>query len=114
LPEVRDTCSKFGNFKKEIIGLSYDIPITSIIGDAQSSLIAEAAFEVGDCVITIGTGSFVSVNIGNKPISSDNGLYPLAGFKYNETEIYILHSASSSAGIDIDWAKSIGNFGQKF
>ena len=71
--------------------------------------IAECAFEAGDCVITIGTGSFVSINVGNRPISSDHGLYPLCGFKYNESEIYILHSASSSAGIDIDWAKSIGN-----
>jgi len=71
--------------------------------------IAECAFEIGDCVITIGSGSFVSINIGNKPLSSDNGLYPLCGFNYKENEIYILHSASSSAGIDVDWAKSIGS-----
>ena len=62
----------------------------------------------------MGTGSFISVNIGNKPLSSENGLYPLAGFKYKEKEIYILHSASSSAGIDIDWAKSIGDVNNCF
>lgn len=39
LPEVKDTCSYFGALKKETIGLSYDFPISSMIGDAQSSLI---------------------------------------------------------------------------
>ena len=78
------------------------------IGDSQSSLIAECAFKPGDCVITIGTGSFLSINVGDKPVSSNFGLYPLFGFKNQEKEIYILHSTASSAGIAIDWAKSIG------
>ena len=78
------------------------------IGDSQSSFISECAFDVGDCVITMGTGSFISVNVGAKPISSDNGLYPLVTFKLLEKEMYILHGPISSAGIDIDWAKSIG------
>ena len=56
----------------------------------------------------MGTGSFISVNVGAKPISSENGLYPLVTFKLLEKEMYILHGPISSAGIDIDWAKSIG------
>lgn len=68
---------------------------------------AECAFSPGDCVITIGTGSFISVNVGSKPLSSD-GSYPLAGVKCKNGQIYIIHSPVSSAGIAINWAKSIG------
>jgi glycerol kinase len=71
-------------------------------------LIAECALRPGDCVITIGTASFISVNVGSIPIASNNGAYPLANFKYKDKEIYVLHSPVSSSGIAIDWAKSIG------
>jgi glycerol kinase len=71
-------------------------------------LIAECALRPGDCVITIGTGSFISVNVGSIPIASNNGAYPLANFKYKDKEIYVLHSPVSSSGIAIDWAKYIG------
>ncbi len=80
------------------------------IGDAQSSIIAECAFNIGDVVITIGTGAFISVNCGSKPVSSQNGNYPLCGFKYLNDKIFIIHNAIPSAGIAIDWGKSIGNF----
>jgi glycerol kinase len=71
-------------------------------------LIAECAFNPGDCVITVGTGSFISVNIGNRPISSQFGSYPLAGFKHKDKQMYILHSPASAAGLAINWAKSLG------
>lgn len=80
------------------------------IGDCQASLIAECAFKKGDVVITIGTGSFITVNIGDKPISSEYGSYPLAGYKDEHNQIYIIHSPVSSAGVCINWAKSIGLF----
>lgn len=112
-PTVYDTCYHFGNVKEDIVSnLNQSVPITSIIGDSQSSLISECAFKPGDCVITIGTGSFISVNVGNKPLSSNNGAFPLANFKHNDKEIFILHSPVSSSGIAIDWAKSIGLFNE--
>jgi glycerol kinase len=72
--------------------------------------VAECAFNVGDCVITIGTGSFISINVGPKALCSYHGSYPLAGFVNKSEKIYILHSPVSSAGIAIDWARSIGLF----
>lgn len=57
--------------------------------------------------MTIGTGSFISVNIGDTPIASENGLYPLAAFKFKKRQIYVLHGPASSAGVALDWAKSI-------
>ena len=71
-------------------------------------MIAECAFNIGDIVITIGTGAFISVNCGDKPLSSQHGNYPLCGFKHLNEKIFILHNATPSAGIAIEWAKSIG------
>jgi glycerol kinase len=73
-------------------------------------VVAESANEIGDCVITIGTGAFISVIIGDKPLSSNNGFYPLVSYKKKETTLYILHCGITSAGVAIEWAKSIGLF----
>ena len=98
----------FGIIEPSILNINYEIPIRSVIGDSQASAIAECCFKSGDCVITIGTGSFISVAIGNKPISSSNGNYPIAGFKFKNDKLYYLHSFVSTAGQSIDWARSIG------
>ena len=79
------------------------------IGDAQSTVVAECGFNKGDCVISMGTGLIINVNIGDKPISSRNGLHPLAVMRYRENKIYMLHSIDYLCGIAVDWAKSIGN-----
>lgn len=50
------------------------------------------------------------MNIGTKAKCSKYDSYPLAGFFCDETQIYILHSPVCSAGVAIDWAKSIGLF----
>jgi glycerol kinase len=78
------------------------------VGDANSSIIGECAFQKGDVVITIGTGAFISVNIGDKPLSSDNGFHSPVTCKHLNKEIFIFHNAVSSAGAAIEWAKSIG------
>jgi len=59
-------------------------------------------------VICLGTGSFISVNVGNEPLASNNAAYPIACFKRDDKKIYILHSVGCSTGISVDWAKSIG------
>ena len=58
-------------------------------------------------MITVGTGAFISVNCGDKPLSSKNANYPLVGFKYLNDKMFIIHNAIPTAGIAIDWAKSI-------
>ena len=71
-------------------------------------MIAECAFHTGDVVITVGTGAFLSVNVGDKPVSSQNENYPMIGYRHGDEQAYILHSPVSSPGVAIEWAKSIG------
>ncbi len=78
----------------------------------MAAFVGECAFDVGDCVITIGTGSFISINVGHKPIASMHGAYPLPGFVCKNNKIYVLHTAVSSAGLAIDWAKQIGLYNE--
>lgn len=102
----------FGIVEKSYVNLDYEIPIRATIGDSQASVIAECCFKPGDCVITIGSGSFISVVTGDKPFSSNNGNYPIVGYKFKNEKLYFLHSFVSNAGQSIDWAKSIGLFDQ--
>lgn len=75
-------------------------------------MIAECGYEKGDCVITMGTGSFISVNIGGKPLSSDHGFQSVFGYKHLDEHNFIMHGGISSAGVAIEWAKSIGLFSE--
>lgn len=84
------------------------------MGDANSSLVGECAFHKGDFVITMGTGTFISVNIGDKPLSSDNGFHSPVTFKHLDKEIFIFHNSVSSAGATIEWAKSISRMNSHF
>lgn len=110
LPSVHDSCHEYGNLRSELFQLDYNVPLTASIGDVQSSLIAECAFHTGDVVITVGTGAFLSVNVGDKPVSSQNDNYPLIGYRHGTEQAYLLHSPVSSPGVAIEWAKSIGLF----
>lgn len=91
--------------KKSLFDFNDDLSIDAIIGDAQSSILAEYAFNIGDIVITMGTGAFLSVNVGNKPLASHNGAYPLVGFKHKNDKIYLIHNNLSNCGTLIEWAK---------
>lgn len=73
LPEIRPSNARFG-VTKGVPGLPDGIPICGIAGDQQSALFGQAAFQVGDAKCTFGTGSFILLNSGSKPVWSKSGL----------------------------------------
>ncbi len=70
LPNVQPSSSKFG--ETSLFGGS--IPITGIAGDQQAALFGQACFEAGMAKNTYGTGCFMLMNTGEKPVKSTNGL----------------------------------------
>ncbi|UCC76358.1 MAG: glycerol kinase, partial [Anaerolineales bacterium] len=63
-PEVRDDSGDFGVTDPEVFGA--EIPITGAIGDQQAALFGQGCLEPGSLKCTIGTGTFVDMNIGPK------------------------------------------------
>ncbi|XP_042627477.1 putative glycerol kinase 5 isoform X2 [Cyprinus carpio] len=87
LPRVQNTSHKFGTCDPSIFGVP--IPIMSVMADQQAAMFGECCFDIGDVKITMGTGTFMDLNTGNKPHTSVAGLYPLVGWKIGADVVYL-------------------------
>jgi len=82
------------------------IPVAGIAGDQQSALFGQACFDVGTSKCTYGTGSFVLVNTGNKPVASSTGLLTtIAWQEPGGTRVYALEGAVFVTGAAIQWLR---------
>ncbi|MDA3847252.1 MAG: glycerol kinase GlpK, partial [Vallitaleaceae bacterium] len=81
------------------------IPIAGIAGDQQAALFGQNCVTVGDAKNTYGTGCFILVNIGHKPVLSDNGLLTTVAWKYNGKKTYSLEGSVFNAGSSIQWLR---------
>lgn len=101
LPVVLNTNDHFGNTDAKLFGKS--IPVTAVVGDQQASLFGHRCFNPGDMKITLGSGAFISMNVGKKPMFSTKGLFPLIGWKTTDSLNYILEGQVATVGTFIDW-----------
>ncbi|XP_043558724.1 putative glycerol kinase 5 isoform X3 [Chiloscyllium plagiosum] len=108
LPPVKDTSCNFGYTDESIFGIP--IQIMALAADQQAAMFGECCFETGDVKLTMGTGTFMSINTGTKPHASVTGLYPLVGWKIGSEIIYIAEGNASDTGKVIQWAQQLGLF----
>lgn len=99
LPQVLNCCDDFGT--TDILG--YPIKITGVAGDQQASLFGQGCFEKGDIKNTYGTGCFILLNIGNKPIISKNGLLTTVACSVDGSKTYAIEGSVFNAGSTLDW-----------
>ncbi len=101
LPKVLSNNSCFGymNLNGE------NIPICSMIGDQQASLFGHTAFNQGDIKNTYGTGCFMLMNIGDKPIYSSNGLLTTIAYMIDGKPTYALEGSVFVAGAQVTWLR---------
>ena len=81
------------------------IPIAGIAGDQQAALFGQACFDVGDAKCTYGTGAFVLVNIGDRPIASRFGLLTTVAWKAGGQVAYALEGSAFIAGAAVQWLR---------
>ncbi|KAL7850872.1 hypothetical protein AOLI_G00212280 [Acnodon oligacanthus] len=108
LPRVHNTSHNFGSSDPSIFGVP--IPITSLMADQQAAMFGECCFDTGDVKITMGTGTFMDINTGNKPHTSVAGLYPLVGWKIGSEVVYLAEGNAAGTGTAIKWAQEIELF----
>jgi len=82
LPEIRSSSEVYG--KGRIGGFVPGVPIAGILGDQQAATFGQACFEVGNAKNTYGTGNFMLLNTGSKPIPSKNGLLTTVAYKIGD------------------------------
>ncbi|MBN3275526.1 GLPK5 kinase, partial [Polyodon spathula] len=107
-PTVENTSHKFGSTDTSIFGVS--IPIMSLVADQQAAMFGECCFDRGDVKITMGTGTFININTGNKPHASVSGLYPVVGWKIGQEVVYLAEGNAADTGTAIKWAQELDLF----
>lgn len=103
LPEVLPSGAHFGVSKEDLFGTS--VPITGVAGDQQAALFGQACFEAGDMKNTYGTGAFLLMNTGDKPVYSRHGLLTTLAAGRSERPNYALEGSIFAAGSAIQWLR---------
>ena len=103
LPEVKASSEIYGESDPEIFGKG--IPIAGIAGDQQAALFGQMCVEKGMVKNTYGTGCFLLMNIGNKPLVSKNNLLTSVGWKLDGEVTYILEGSIFIAGAVVQWLR---------
>jgi glycerol kinase len=86
-------------------GLPDGIPIAGIAGDQHAALFGQACLSPGDAKCTYGTGAFLLVNVGSKPIPSRFGLLTTLGFQTQGQVVYALEGSVFIAGAAVQWLR---------
>jgi glycerol kinase len=102
LPEVRSSSEVFG----ESAGLfSAPVPIAGIAGDQQASLFGQMCTAPGMVKNTYGTGCFIMMNIGDKPVESKNRLLTTVAWKIGRETRYALEGSVFIGGAVVQWLR---------
>lgn len=102
LPKVQDSSKVYCNTNREVCGFS--VPIASSIGDQQAALFGQGCFSKGDAKNTYGTGCFMLMNTGDKPVASKNLLTTIALGMNGKIE-YALEGSVFIGGAVIKWLR---------
>lgn len=103
LPEVCSSSEVYGTTSSNI--LAAQIPIAGIAGDQQAALFGQQCIQPGMVKNTYGTGCFMLMNIGNKPIRSKNSLVTTVGWKIGAEVTYALEGSIFIGGAVIQWLR---------
>lgn len=102
LPEVKPSSQVYGYAK----GLINGIPVSGILGDQQAALFGQTCYEPGEAKNTYGTGCFMLMNTGNKPVTSKYGLLTTLGYKIGDQDaIYCLEGSIAITGALVQWLR---------
>ena len=101
LPQVRSSDSFYG----EATVLGHNIPITGVAGDQQAALFGQMCTEEGSVKNTYGTGCFLLMNCGSKPILSENRLLTTVAWKIKDRVDYALEGSIFVAGAAVQWLR---------
>lgn len=102
LPEVRSSSEIYGSAKGVF---ETEVPVSGIAGDQQAALFGQMCIEPGMVKNTYGTGCFMMVNVGKKPVASKNKLLTTVAWKIGNETIYALEGSIFIAGAVVQWLR---------
>lgn len=105
LPAIRPSSAHLGDAVGEWLGA--EVPITGICGDQQAATFGQACLSPGTAKCTYGTGAFMLLNTGDRPVASANGLLSTVLWRLGEDGAvsYALEGAVFVAGAAVQWLR---------
>jgi glycerol kinase len=103
LPEVVPSSAVYGEADPSLLGAA--VPIAGCAGDQQAATFGQACFVPGEAKNTYGTGCFVLLNTGNKPLASKTGMLTTVGWQIGSETVYCLEGAIFIAGAVVQWLR---------
>lgn len=103
LPQVLPSSSVFGYTDPRLFGGS--IAIAGVAGDQQAALFGQCCFDAGDAKNTYGTGGFLLMNTGDKPILAGQGLLSTVGWQIGNEVRYVMEGSVFVCGAVIQWLR---------
>ena len=103
MPEVRSSSEIHGHTKTTIF--AHKVPIAGIAGDQQAALFGQMCIEPGMVKNTYGTGCFLLMNSGDKPIISQNNLITTVAWKIGDKVNYALEGSIFVGGSVVQWLR---------
>jgi glycerol kinase len=103
LPAIRASSEVYG--KAANSGLK-GVPVAGDLGDQQAALFGQTCFSPGEAKNTYGTGCFMLLNTGTKPVPSKNGLLTTLGYKIGDQKaVYCLEGSIAITGALVQWLR---------
>ena len=103
MPEVKSSSEVYGHTKTTIF--AHEVPIAGIAGDQQAALFGQMCLEPGAIKNTYGTGCFVMLNTGDKPVMSKNNLLTTVAWKIGDQVNYALEGSIYVGGSVVQWLR---------
>jgi glycerol kinase len=115
LPEIKSSSEIYGHIAQGGVPAAGDggeskllsgIPVSGDLGDQQAALFGQTCFKAGEAKNTYGTGCFMLLNTGEKPVQSKAGLLTTLGYKIgNRKAVYALEGSIAITGALIQWLR---------
>ena len=103
MPQVKSSSEIYGHTKTTLF--AHEVPIAGIAGDQQAALFGQMCTEPGSVKNTYGTGCFLLMNSGERPIMSSNNLLTTIAWKIGDTVNYALEGSIFVAGSVVQWLR---------
>ncbi|MBS1149264.1 MAG: glycerol kinase [Myxococcaceae bacterium] len=104
LPRIAASSELYG-LTRGMRALPDGIPISGMAGDQQAALFGQACFAPGESKCTYGTGAFLLMNVGEKPVASKAGLLSTVAWKVGGQTNYALEGSAFIAGAAVQWLR---------
>jgi glycerol kinase len=103
LPQIRSSSEHYGNLARTSLT---GVPIAGILGDQHAALVGQTCFKPGEAKNTYGTGCFLLMNTGKKPVASKHGLLTTMAYRFGtQPPVYALEGSIAITGALVQWVR---------